>query len=64
MKFAVVLLALVLSGCTSRAWYDSFTSSTKADCDRLQPGAREDCLAKVNKTPYDTYEKERTKQNP
>jgi hypothetical protein len=28
----------------------------------MQPGAREDCLAKVNKTPYDTYEKERAEQ--
>jgi hypothetical protein len=64
MKPVLFLIALTLTACTSREWYESFTSSTKADCNRLQPGAREDCLSRVNKTPYDAYEKERTKQNP
>ena len=53
-----------LTACTSREWYESANANAKNDCNKLLPGAREDCLAKVNKTPYDTYEKERTKQNP
>lgn len=59
-----VVGAMAMSGCTSREWYESATSKAKADCERMQPGAREDCLARVNKTPYDAYEKERARQNP
>jgi hypothetical protein len=49
-----------LSACTAREWYESASAVAKDDCSRMQPGAREDCLSKVNKTPYEKYEKERT----
>ncbi len=51
-----------LSGCASpsRAWYEGMQISAQNNCDKLPPGAREDCLSKLNKTTYDTYEKERT----
>ena len=61
---AALALVVLVSGCTSREWYESTTANAKADCNRMQPGAREDCLSRVNKTPYDAYEKERTRQNP
>jgi hypothetical protein len=66
IKFLSALLACAalttLSACTTRAWYESTSAAARNDCNRMQPGAREDCLAKVNKTPYDTYEKERAEQ--
>ncbi len=64
MRLCMVLIVMALSACTSRAWYESANASAKFECNKLQPGAREECLAKVNKTPYDAYEKERTKPNP
>ena len=64
MKLSLVLIALTLTACTSQAWYESANSSARCECNKLQPGAREECLAKVNKTPYDSYEKERAKQTP
>jgi hypothetical protein len=51
-----------LGACTTRAWYESTSAAARNDCERMQPGAREDCLAKVNKTPYDKYEKDRTNE--
>jgi hypothetical protein len=51
-----------LGACTAREWYESTSAVARNDCNRMQPGAREECLAKVNKTPYDTYEKERASQ--
>jgi len=59
----IVVSLAATTACTSRQWYESATASAKNDCDRLQPGAREDCLSKVNKTSYDAYEKERSKQS-
>lgn len=61
---SVVVFALAFSACTSREWYESANASAKFECNKLQPGAREECMAKVNKTPYDSYEKERSKQTP
>jgi hypothetical protein len=60
---AAVLVAL-LGGCTSRQWYESASANARSDCNRMQPGAREDCLSKVNTTPYDTYDKERSRNTP
>jgi hypothetical protein len=62
--FFVVCAATLLGGCTSREWYESANASARNECNRMQPGAREECLAKVNKTPYDDYEKERTRSKP
>ena len=59
-----LLVATALTACTSREWYESANSVARNDCNRMQPGAREECLAKVNKTPYDDYQKERANQKP
>ena len=50
-----------IAGCASptRAWYDGLQTSAQANCDKQPPGAREDCLSRLNKATYDTYNKER-----
>lgn len=55
-------VALALSGCASplRAWYEGLQNSAQNQCDKQPPGAREDCLAGLNKKTYDAYDKERT----
>ncbi len=60
----VACAVFVLGGCTSREWYESANASARNECNRMPPGAREECMAKVNKTPYDDYEKERTRNKP
>jgi hypothetical protein len=60
----IALSMCALVGCTSREWYESANATARNECNRMQPGAREECLAKVNKTPYDDYEKERTRNKP
>jgi hypothetical protein len=64
LGFVVVCAAAVLVGCTSREWYESANATARNECNRMQPGAREECLANVNKTPYDDYEKERARNKP
>ncbi len=55
-------IALTLSGCAtpSRALFEGLQTSAQNNCDKQPPGAREDCLSKLNKQTYDAYDKERT----
>ena len=53
-----------MGACTTRNWYEGVRMSAEADCRRMDPGAREECLAKVNRAPYDDYEKERARNKP
>jgi hypothetical protein len=52
------LLASV-SACTTQAWYEGMKQSAVNQCDKQPPGAREDCLSRLNKKTYDAYNKER-----
>ena len=56
----VLALASVLSGCTSQAWYEGAKVGAQNECRKQPPGAAEECLARVNKKPYEQYEKERS----
>ena len=53
---------LLISGCTTQAWYESMKQSAFNECEKQAPGARDDCLNRVNKKPYDDYAKERAAQ--
>lgn len=53
-------LLLLLSACSNQAWYEGFKVGAENDCNKQPPGAREDCLRRVNPQSYDSYEKERT----
>lgn len=57
---AMLLLALLLAGCTTAAWYEGGKRSAEAECRRQPLGAQQDCLARVNKKSYDDYDKERS----
>ena len=52
-------LGMGLGGCSTRAWYEGMKLSAENECQKQPPGAREDCLAKLNRKTYDAYEKER-----
>lgn len=61
-RVLVPVVVLVISGCASpsRAGYEGLQISAQNECEKQPPGAREDCLAGLNKKTYDTYDKERT----
>ena len=62
MRFALILLALVLlPACSQRAWYEGVQQSRIAECERLPPGAANDCLRRVNTLSHEQYERERAK---
>lgn len=53
-------LLTTLTACSTEAWYEGAKRSAEHQCRQQPPGAVEECLARVNKSRYDTYEKERT----
>lgn len=55
----ICLCMLVLPGCTAQAWYDGAKVGAANECRKQPPGAAEECLARLDKTKYDDYEKER-----
>jgi ABC-type uncharacterized transport system auxiliary subunit len=54
-----VYLTLSLSACTTQAWYEGIKQGAANQCDSQPPGAREDCLSRLNNKNYDAYNKER-----
>ncbi|MBK7004815.1 MAG: hypothetical protein IPH37_06405 [Burkholderiales bacterium] len=56
----IACLLATLCACTTEAWYEGAKRSAENQCRQQPPGAVEECLARVNKSRYDTYEKERT----
>lgn len=55
----MVCLNLSLSACTTQAWYEGLKQGAANQCDSQPPGAREDCLSRLNNKSYDAYNKER-----
>ena len=61
-RFSAVLMllwVLTLNGCSTDAWFEGAKPSAENQCRQQPPGAFEECMARVNKSRYDTYEKER-----
>ncbi len=57
----VALTALyALTACSTEAWYEGAKRSAEHQCRQQPPGAVEECLARLNQSRYDRYEKERT----
>ena len=47
---------LLLSGCTSRSWYEGFQAQQRLQCDRyVERYEAQRCLEKVNQLTYDQY---------
>ena len=61
IAFTFVLLAtsLLNSACSTQAWYEGMNRRAEIECEKQPPGAREECRSRVNKKPYDAYDKER-----
>jgi hypothetical protein len=57
--FCVACLLVSVSACTTQAWYEGMKQGAVNQCDKQPPGAREDCLSRLNKKTYDAYNKER-----
>lgn len=53
-------LLVSLGGCSTEAWFEGAKRSAEHQCRQQPPGAQDECLARVNKSRYDQYEKERT----
>jgi len=62
MFFYLLIVPFGLTACTTQAWYDGMQLRAENQCDSQPPGAREDCLARLNKKTYDAYEKDRASQ--
>lgn len=63
-EFHIILLLafvfLFISGCSSRAWYESFREIERQNCYELEsPSERQECLDRLDETSYDQYEKDR-----
>lgn len=59
-----VITTLLLSACTTGAWYEGMKVSARQECERQAPSARDDCLSRLNKKSYDAYSKERAPLTP
>lgn len=56
-----ILATVLLSACTTEAWYEGVQRSAEAECLK-RPGATvQDCSAKVNAQRYPEYEQAREK---
>ena len=60
----LALAAALIGGCTTQAWYEGMKQSAVNNCDKQPPGAREECLSRVNQKSYNDYEKERAANKP
>ena len=60
VRFACCLIPL--AGCTTEAWYEGAKRSAEYQCRQQPVGAVDDCLSRLNKARYDTYEKDRATQ--
>lgn len=55
----MALSAMLLSACSSSAWYASMHQAAVNQCEAQAPASRKDCLAKLPTQTYDSYAKER-----
>lgn len=59
LSVALLLGCLGLTGCSTEAWFEGAKRSAENQCRQQPPGAIDACMERVNKSRYDTYEKER-----
>lgn len=55
----VAALAILLTGCSTQAWYEGVRMGSESRCAQQPPGADTACRDRLNKQTYDAYEKER-----
>jgi hypothetical protein len=54
----LLLMAILVQGCSTRMWYEGFKQAQMSECSKLQDKEREECLRDAGKS-YDQYERER-----
>ena len=57
-----VLVALVATGCTQRAWYEGIKQSQRNECYKEPPSAREECLKALDSETYEEYQRKRQEE--
>lgn len=55
---SILTIVIVAPGCTNRAWYDGFQSSSQSKCRQLSAAEYRHCIQRSN-VDYDVYKKER-----
>lgn len=58
-KGAAVVLALLATGCTYKAWYEGVQDTRRQECYQLPHGEVQECLDRVNSIGYEQYRRER-----
>ncbi|MGA9394897.1 MAG: hypothetical protein WCA83_00445 [Azonexus sp.] len=58
----LALCCLLLSGCTTEAWYEGVRRGAESQCRQSIPADAEQCLSRLNTRSYDEYNKARTAQ--
>ena len=52
------LSAILMSGCTTEAWYTSLKNSAELRCQKLPQAAYADCMAQANTKSYQEYKRD------
>jgi uncharacterized protein YceK len=55
---SIVVVMVLLQGCSTRMWYDGFKQAQASECSKLQDREREECLRDAGIS-YDQYQRER-----
>jgi hypothetical protein len=56
---ALIITSLLLSACSTQAWYTGFRQGGENQCRQANPADAEACIARLNNKSYDEYNKER-----
>jgi hypothetical protein len=59
-KMTVCMVALLLTGCSNKAVYDSIQFNNRNECNKVPPSQYEECIERASR-PYEEYESEREK---
>jgi hypothetical protein len=54
----LILIPLVIAGCSSRGAYEGIQASNRFECTKLPQSQYDECMKNASK-PYDEYERER-----
>jgi hypothetical protein len=56
--WSILLVMVLLQGCSTRMWYDGFKQAQANECSKLQDRDREACMRDAGVS-YDQYQRER-----
>jgi PBP1b-binding outer membrane lipoprotein LpoB len=59
---ALAFGSLLLSGCTTEAWYEGVKRGAENQCRQAVPPDADQCLSRLNTRTYDDYSKARSGQ--